>query len=519
MRLPPGFLRPLLRRTMSTAPPPPLSLPHHPLFRALANHPPTSAAVTHTGTNRTYTYGNLLRDISATRQTLLPTADLASKRIAVLVENSYEFVVTFLSILASNGIAVPLCTSHPLKEQLHVLNDSIPAALITSALHRPRSEELAKTAGTELLHIPAFAPPAETPAVSQSFHDTPGTQPALIIYTSGTTSLPKGVLSTHRTLAAQTSSLQTTWHLTPADTILHVLPMHHVHGIVNAMLLPLLAGSSIEFAGSFEKQKVWDRLTSAEVSIFMGVPTMYSRLLERAAVAGGKPKSRLNISGSAALPETVRREWREAGGGELLERYGMTEIGMALSHTLERRLSGSVGWPLPGVSVRLAADSNGETEGEVQVRGDSVFREYWNKPELTKKEFTEDGWFKTGDIARVGEEGEYYILGRRSADIIKTGGEKVSALEVERELLETGKVEECAVVGVKDVEWGQKVVAIVVLKPGVQWSTEEMRKELKGRSAVYKIPREMKLVDQVPRNVMGKVNKKMLVKELFGEGA
>lgn len=263
---------------------------------------------------------------------------------------------------------------------------------------------------------------------------------------------------------------------------------------------------------------------------------------------------RLNMSGSAALPKSIREDWTALSGGNiLLERYGMTEVGMALSCGLvdADRIESSVGWPLPSVEARLMekdadgnetlievgqeidATSNKERQGEIQLRGPTVFKEYWQNPTATKKEFTRDGWFKTGDIAirRIvpgagsGKSGSwasgpaYFIQGRQSADIIKTGGEKVSALEIEREILTLPQVNECAVVGLPSESWGQKVAAVVVLKEEYSarsWSLADMRRELKSRLVPYKIPQDLEIVPTIKRNAMGKVNKKELVPLIFG---
>lgn len=362
---------------------------------------------------------------------------------------------------------------------------------------------------------------------------------------------------------AQAKSLSEAWHYSPNDHFLHVLPLHHIHGTVNALLTPLLAGSTIEFLFPFTVDSVWSRLaapfldnTSSKkpITFFTVVPTIYNRLLQshntlspelQAAMKEAlDPKNmRLNISGSAALPTPTKQAWTELSNGNvLLERYGMTEVGMALSCGLadEDRVDGSVGWPLPSVEARLVdldtkqiiqpgeeLDTNGkERSGEIQLRGPTIFKEYWNNPTATAKEFTEDGFFKTGDVAvrrnvpsaGKGASGEwaqgpmYFILGRLSADIIKVGGEKVSALEVEREMLSLPAIAECAVVGLPSETWGQKVAAVVVLseqgktagKGGKAFGPMDLRRGLKDKLAPFKIPQDLKLVDSIPRNAMGK---------------
>ncbi|CEJ85424.1 Putative 2-succinylbenzoate-CoA ligase [[Torrubiella] hemipterigena] len=323
----------------------------------------------------------------------------------------------------------------------------------------------------------------------------------------------------------------------------------------------------------FNPDAVWQRLakpflhnavpTSQKITFFTVVPTVYNRLLtthknlspelQKATREAISPENmRVNISGSAALPTPTKQAWSELSNGNvLLERYGMTEVGMALSCGLDYsdRVDASVGWPLPSVEARLVNldtgevvqpgqeidESGREISGEIQLRGPTIFKEYWRNPEATAKEFVEgeDGkgpWFKTGDVAirrvvpGVGQSDQawargpmYFIQGRKSADIIKTGGEKVSALEVERELLSLPEVAEAAVVAVPSGKWGQKVGAVLILNSEVveKWSPMDMRRALRNRLANYKIPQVMKVVEHIPRNAMGKINKKQLVASIF----
>lgn len=331
----------------------------------------------------------------------------------------------------------------------------------------------------------------------------------------------KGVVLPGSVLTAQSRSLLQAWKYTPEDHLLHVLPMHHIHGTINALLTPLFAGSTIEFLFPFNVQAVWERFgapfladTSKQkekITFFTVVPTIYNRLLsshgaldeslQKATKEALLPRNlRLNISGSAALPTPTKSAWTELSGGNvLLERYGMTEVGMALSCGLDfaDRVDGSVGWPLPFVEARLVDTETGdviqpgeettsegqEREGEIQLRGATVFSEYWRNAKATAEEFVDadDGkgkWFKTGDVATrkvvdgAGKSDQewakgpmYFIRGRKSVDIIKSGGEKVSALEIERELLSLPQISEAAVLGLPSEQWGQKVAAVVVLNP------------------------------------------------------
>jgi malonyl-CoA/methylmalonyl-CoA synthetase len=366
-------------------------------------------------------------------------------------------------------------------------------------------------------------------------------------------------------MTAQSKSLLQAWNYTSKDHLLHVLPLHHIHGIINALMTPLFAGSAIEFLFPFNANAVWDRLAAPflpngkrkdRITFVTVVPTVYNRLLathkdlspelqDATRKAISPENMRLTISGSSALPTPIKKAWADlSNGNNLLERYGMTEAGMALSCGLDYadRVDGSVGWPLPTVQARLVdtetneviqpgeeLDKDGkERDGEIQLRGPTIFKEYWRNEKATRDEFVmgEDGqgsWFKTGDVAvrrivsTAGKSGQswakgpmYFIRGRKSADIIKTGGEKVSALEVERELLSLPQVAEAAVMAVPSGKWGQKVGAIVILKPdqmgqsGKQWGPMDMRRALRDRLATYKIPQVMKVVDEIPKNAMGK---------------
>jgi malonyl-CoA/methylmalonyl-CoA synthetase len=275
----------------------------------------------------------------------------------------------------------------------------------------------------------------------------------------------------------------------------------------------------------FDPDAVWERLGSGELTLFMAVPTIYTRLIsawrsypadKAEKLAAAASKLRLMVSGSAALPVTVLEEWRRITGHVLLERYGMTEIGMALSNPLHgERVPGHVGLPLPGVRVRLVDEDgaviHGEGQaGELQVKGPGVFLEYWRKPGETAASFA-GGWFRTGDVAVV-ERGSHRILGRKSTDIIKTGGYKVSALEIEEVLLRHPAIAQCAVVGVPDEEWGQRVAAAVVPEPGESPDPARVKEWAKELLAPYKVPSRWLVTDELPRNAVGKVLKPQVVR-------
>ncbi len=350
---------------------------------------------------------------------------------------------------------------------------------------------------------------------------------AMILYTSGTTSKPKGVVTTHANIQAQIESLVQAWEWEAADHIPLFLPLHHIHGIINIMSCALWSGASVEMFSRFDLATIFDRVRHDAYTVFMAVPTIYTKLIEalekgtdneRIAVIDGFKKLRLMVSGSAALPASVHEKWSQLTGQALLERYGMTEIGMALSNPYRgKRLPGYVGLPLPNVEVRLKNDageivSAEEQAGEIQIRGPGVFAEYWNRRETTVESF-DDGWFRTGDIAVV-EAGYYRIMGRQSVDIIKSGGYKLSALEIEAALLDHPSISECAVVGIPDETWGEAVAVAVVIPKGVELDLESLRNWSRDRLSYYKIPKRWLVVERLPRNAMGKVTKPA-VRELF----
>lgn len=349
----------------------------------------------------------------------------------------------------------------------------------------------------------------------------------MILYTSGTTSKPKGVLTTHGNIQAQIESLVEAWEWNANDRIPLFLPLHHIHGLINVTSCALWSGASIEPFARFDLPVILERVRSRAYTVFMAVPTIYVKLIEALQAASAEDRSgllqgfaamRLMVSGSAALPASIHEQWTALTGQKLLERYGMTEIGMALSNPFHgERRPGSVGLPLPGVQVRLKSESGvilteENTPGEIQVSGPGVFIGYWNRPETTAESFDES-WFRTGDLA-VLERGYFRIMGRLSVDIIKSGGYKLSALEIEAALLEHPQICECAVVGIPDDTWGEAVSAAVVLKENCVMEIGALRDWCRGKLSVYKIPQRLRVVESLPRNAMGKVTKPA-VQKLF----
>jgi malonyl-CoA/methylmalonyl-CoA synthetase len=443
-------------------------------------------------------------------------SDIDGARIALLVPPSFAHVAVVRGIWRAGGIAVPLAISHPAAELDYVIRDADASIAIADPAHASVLETLARAAGAR------FAVTTDLLADSRAPMPLPSLCPdrrALIVYTSGTTGKPKGVVTTHGNLAAQIASLVDAWEWTRDDHTLLVLPLHHVHGIINVVGCALSSGATCEMHPSFDVEATWDRLASGEITVFTAVPTIYHRLIAsweaasadvQRARSEGCRRARLMMSGSAALPVQTLERWREISGHTLLERYGMTEIGMALSNPLHgERRPGTVGSPLPGVDVRLVNEAGQRIAdgmpGELEVRGSGVFLEYWRRPDETRRAFHE-GWFRTGDVAVV-ENGAYRLLGRTSVDIIKTGGFKVSALEIEEVIRTHPAVADCAVLGVIDPEWGERVSVAVELRAHATLSLADLQAWTKARLAPYKIPRELHCLRSLPRNAMGKVVK------------
>jgi malonyl-CoA/methylmalonyl-CoA synthetase len=462
-----------------------------------------------------FTYRDLLDTSSRVAAALLAgREDLHEERVAFSVTPGLPWVAALWGIWRAGGVAVPLPLNSTKPELEYFIEDTVASTLVFDAQAAPILAPIAAVRGIRALShylIPALQT-AEFPEISNE-------RRALILYTSGTTSRPKGVVTTHANVAAQITSLVEAWEWSAEDNILLCLPLHHVHGIINVVSCALWSGATCQMLPRFDANAVWDCLAGDSITLFMAVPTVYAKLIAAWEAASAERRAlltqvcarvRLMVSGSAALPVSTLQRWKEISGHTLLERYGMTEIGMALSNPLRgERVPGSVGTPLPGVEVQLVGEKGKPvatgTPGEIEVRGPSVFAEYWGNPEATRDAFRE-GWFRTGDTAVV-ENGRYRILGRTNVDILKTGGHKVSALEIEEALREHPAVAECAVVGVPDPEWGERVAAAVVLNEGGVLDLSSFRAWAKKLLATHKVPSRLLVLDALPRNAVGKVIK------------
>lgn len=440
-------------------------------------------------------------------------ASLEGERVALMVSPGATFAACFFGVLRAGGVVVVLSPLHPPPETRYLCDDAGVRAVIAS---------------TDLASHVAFLAPerrvvlAETLVVASRGGRTPTARdedPALQLYTSGTTGKPKGAVITHGNLATQQRLLREAWRWDAGDTLLHVLPLHHMHGLAIAWLSAVGAGATTRFLGPFEARATWEAMRNA--TVFMAVPTIHAKLFAAFDAADATTRARweadaralrLVTSGSAALPVTLGERWRSIGGAYPLERFGMTEIGVGATNPFEPegRRAGTVGRPLPSVETRIVDD-------ELWIAGPSVFAGYHGRPDATRDAFVQEGgtrWFKTGDTVARDDDGYVRILGRTSVDILKSGGYKLSALEIEEALREHPAVAEVAVVGLPDATWGDRVVACVVAREGRagECTEDALRGFARERLAPYKVPRGVVVMRELPRNAIGKVVKPSLVK-------
>jgi malonyl-CoA/methylmalonyl-CoA synthetase len=458
--------------------------------------------------DRSLTYGQLAAATGALAGRLA-----RYDRVAVWATAELETAVAVVAALEAGVAAVPLNPKSGEKELGHILNDSRPGLLLV-----PPGAELPAAVG-DLERVDIDVHGTGGPAPDSAAQDG---DPALVVYTSGTTGPPKGAVLPRRAIATTLDALADAWQWTSDDILVHGLPLFHVHGLVLGILGPLRRGGSVRHLGRFSTDGVARELNAGATMLF-GVPTMYHRIAETLA---GDPElvkalggARLLVSGSAALPVHDHERITATTGRRVIERYGMTETLMNTSVRADGvPRAGTVGVPLPGVELRLVEEDgspitsyDGETVGEIQVRGPNLFTEYLNRPDATAAAFTADGWFRTGDMAVRDADGYVRIVGRKATDLIKSGGYKIGAGEIENALLEHPGVREAAVTGEPDPDLGERIVAWIVPEdPQSPPALDELADHVAARLAPHKRPRVVHHLTALPRNDMGKIMKRVL---------
>ncbi|HEX6708261.1 MAG TPA: malonyl-CoA synthase [Albitalea sp.] len=446
----------------------------------------------------------------------------AGARIAVQTEKSVEALMLYLAVLRAGFVYLPLNTAYQTNEIEYFIGNAEPSVVVCTGKNFSWISRIAFKAGTRhvfTLNDDRTGSLLERAAVQADEH-TPAERGsddlAAILYTSGTTGRSKGAMLSHGNLLSNARTLKSYWGWRTGDVLIHALPIFHVHGLFVASHGALLNGSKMLWFGKFAPRAVAERLP--EATLFMGVPTMYVRLLGEPAFTRERCRAmRLFISGSAPLLIETFEAFRERSGHTIVERYGMSETVMLTSNPVDpkdgQRRGGTVGFPLPGVGVRVRDDKGqlaprGEIGG-IEVKGPNVFHGYWRMPDKTREEFTDDGWFRTGDVGKFDERGYVVIVGR-SKDLIITGGYNVYPAEIEGYLNEMPGVAESAVIGVLHPDFGEGVVAVVVGKADAAPEPSALVAGLKAKIAAFKVPKQCFVVDELPRNTMGKVQKNLL---------
>jgi malonyl-CoA/methylmalonyl-CoA synthetase len=477
-----------------------------------------------TADGRTLSYGALFAGAERMAAALSAAGVAPGDRVAAQVEKSLEALQLYLGVVLAGGAFLPLNTAYTDAEIDYFLNDAEPSVFVCDPARRETLAPLAEQAGARaVFDLAADGTGGLADAAAAA---APGFQPirrdpddlAGILYTSGTTGRSKGAMMTHENLASNARTLTEAWRFTERDRLIHALPTFHTHGLFVATNVTLIAGASLIFFPKFDAEAVLAAMPRA--TAMMGVPTFYTRLLEQPGLGEAAKGMRLFISGSAPLLAETHERWTAATGHAILERYGMTETNMITSNPHDgHRRAGTVGFPLPGVSIRIADEAgsvlpDGEV-GVVEVTGPNVFKGYWRMPEKTRQEFRPDGWFITGDLGRIDEQGYLTIVGR-AKDLIISGGYNVYPKEIEAAIDDLPGVVESAVIGLPHPDFGEGVAAVVVAEPGAALDEKAVVAGVASDLAKYKQPKRVFFVDALPRNAMGKVQKAELRKTYAG---
>lgn len=464
-------------------------------------------------------YGDLIARAGQMANVLVARGVKPGDRVAVQVEKSVANIVLYLATVRAGAVYLPLNTAYTLNELDYFIGDAEPSLVVCDPA---KAEGLAPIAAKVKAKVETLGPDAKgsltdaADKASSEFTTVPRENDdlAAILYTSGTTGRSKGAMLSHYNLASNSLSLVGYWRFTDKDVLIHALPIYHTHGLFVATNVTLFARASMIFLPKLDPDLIIKLM--ARATVLMGVPTFYTRLLQNPALSRETTKHmRLFISGSAPLLAETHREWSARTGHAVLERYGMTETNMNTSNPYDgERVPGAVGFPLPGVSVRVTEPETGkelprEEIGMIEVKGPNVFKGYWRMPEKTKSEFRPDGFFITGDLGKIDDKGYVHILGR-GKDLVISGGFNVYPKEIESEIDAMPGVIESAVIGVPHADFGEGVTAVLVCNKSADVTEAAVLKALDGRLAKFKMPKRVFVVDELPRNTMGKVQKNVL---------
>jgi malonyl-CoA/methylmalonyl-CoA synthetase len=469
------------------------------------------------------TYATLRQQSGRMAAALHRLGVMSGDRVAVQVEKSADAVVLYVACLRLGAVFVPINVANTPNEVDYFFRDSRPKVAVVRPADRELLESVASQGG--ISYLETLGPAGDGTLLELAGREdgnfegsaADGKALAAIVYTSGTTGRSKGAMLTRANLASNAAVLAEAWRFTNRDVLLHTLPLFHIHGLFAAINTVIASRSGLLLLSKFDAASTLDYLPRA--TVFMGVPTYYTRLLQNDRLNRESTANvRLFVSGSAPLLAETHREFEQRTGHTILERYGMTETLMNTSNPYDGvRLPGSVGGPLKGTAIRVTNPDDGvhlvtpEIIGTLEVKGPNVFAGYWMDEEKTRGEFTSDGWFKTGDLGRIDRNGYVHIVGR-AKDLVISGGANVYPKEVEVELDALPGVLESAVFGVPHPDFGEGVTAVVVPKPGVSLRESEILDSMKSRVARYKVPKKIIVVDELPRNAMGKVQKNALRK-------
>ncbi len=490
----------------------------HRLRRASVGHEDRTF-LTHASDGREVSYGAFFQNAERMASALRHIGVQPGDRVAVQAPKTQEMLELYVGCVLAGAVFLPLNTGYTPAEVRYFLGDANPALLVCDPAKLEALTPIAEAC--DVPNIRTIAPDGSGSLAEARDAEAPGFAPvprdpldlAAILYTSGTTGRSKGAMLTHRALASNSETLRDYWRFTDQDVLIHALPIFHTHGLFVATNITLMAGGACIFLPGFDAEAIMAAMPKA--TALMGVPTFYTRLLQQDGLAEASKNMRLFVSGSAPLLAETHDRWREVTGHAILERYGMTETNMNTSNPYDGdRRAGTVGFPLPGVELKVCSPDTGKElpQGEIgvlEVRGDNVFAGYWQMPEKTAEELREDGFFITGDLGRVDEEGYVHIVGR-AKDLIISGGFNVYPKEIESLIDDLPGVLESAVIGVPHPDFGEGVVAVVVPEDGTTLTEEGIFAAIAGDLAKFKQPKRVLFLPELPRNTMGKVQKNAL---------